>query len=229
MLPQDMKALVEERIARYSNELETLEPNTKHAVLINSTRSGFTTNQIVIFSVVGAFALLGILLLSALNEQGRRTGSSSTNPVSTTSGKFPGTPEEKAYLEATLRYLTVHYDRCKSSATTMAGAEGGNVTLGEIRTSLYASKAAIDRSWKDDFLPVSNKSVPPKFVDMDRRIRGVHDSQQSAFSELLSYWDDRNNSHITKGAEMFKQSLLECSSTLKELNKILDSFEPKKN
>ena len=109
----------------------------------------------------------------------------------------------------------------------MASADGGGVTLAEIRTALNNSRASIDRSWRNDFLPISDRSVPPKFVEIDKRIRRVHDSQQAAFEEMLSYWDDRSTSHITKGSEMFKQSLLECDSTIKDLNKILDSYGKK--
>lgn len=64
---------------------------------------------------------------------------------------------------------------------------------------------------------------------VDKKIRHVHESQEAAFDELLSYWKDRKTSHINTGADMFKQALIECDDTIKDLNKILDSYGPKKS
>jgi tetratricopeptide (TPR) repeat protein len=227
-IPQDMRIFVAELIASHTKKPETSELATPQLIASLDPKTSSVRNQILI--MLGAVLILvGLGLISFLIDQNHSSGSFPSSSSSTTSSAFPGTAEEKAYLEATLRYLRVHYDQSKSAATTMASAESGGVTLDEIRTALYTSRAAIDRSWKDDFLPVSNKSVPSKYAEIDKRIRRVHDSQQAAFEEMLSYWEDRSTSHITRGSEMFKQSLLECDATIKELNKILDSYVPKNN
>jgi hypothetical protein len=225
----EMRAFVAERIARYSKELETLEPKAERAITVADTSTGPTTKQIVLISLAIVLGVVGIGLLSIMSDRSSITNTSSTNATSPTLSKFPGTPEEKAYLEATLRYLRVHYEECKSAATTMAAAEGGNVTLDEIRTALNTSRSAIKRSWKGDFIRVSGKQPPSKFADIDKKIRVVHESQEAAFDELLSYWKDRRDSHIKTGAEMFKRALIECDSTIKDLNKILDSYGTKKS
>lgn len=222
----EMRAFVAETIARYSKERESLEPKPEanRVVAVAGTAAGPTAKQIIVVSLAIVLFVVGLVLLSILSDSGR-----TTNGISSTSNKFPGTPEEKAYLEATLRYLTVHYEQCKSAATTMAAAQGGNVTLDEIRTALYTSRSAIERSWKSDFLPASSNNPPVKFTDLDKKIRQVHESQEAAFDELLSYWKDRRESHINKGGDMFKQALIDCDSTIKDLNKILDSYGPKKS
>lgn len=145
-VPQDMRSFVAERIGRYSKELETLAPESERVIAVADIASGPTKNQIVLISLGVFLGVVGIGMLSTMSDRGRITNASSTNATSATSSNFPGTPEEKTYLEATLRYLTVHYERCKSAVTTMAAAQGGVVTLDEIRTALYASRSAIERS-----------------------------------------------------------------------------------
>lgn len=221
----EMRAFIAERIARYSRELEILEPKpeAERLVTVADTASGPTAKQIIVVSLAIVLFLVAIGLLGSVSNSVH-----TINASSATSNKFSGTPEEKTYLQATLRYLTVHYEQCKSAATTMAAADGGGATLDEIRTALNTSRAAIERSWKDDFLPLSSKSPPSKFTDVDKKIRHVHESQEAAFDELLSYWKDRRTSHINTGADMFKQALIECDSTIKDLNNILDNYPPKK-
>jgi hypothetical protein len=224
-----MRILIADRIARYSQELENLEPTPEPLGVGNmvETGGGPTAKQIIVVSLAIVLFVVGIGFLSLVSDSGR-----TANAISATSNKFPGTPEERLYLEATLRYLRVHYEQSKSAATTMAAAQGGNaggVTLDDIRTSLSTSRSAIERSWKSDFLSASGKNPPSKFTGLDSKIRQVHESQDAAFEELLSYWTDRRISHINKGGDMFKQALIDCDSTIKDLNKILDSYGPKKS
>jgi hypothetical protein len=199
--------------------------------ILTSIQGKFSSSEqaiIVIGAVLIGLALIAAAIHISLYGPPQPNRPSPPSPVA----KFPGTSEEKTYLEASGRYLNLHFEKCKSASVTMAGASDGSSTLSDIRTALLESRSEINDSWGRDFLPVSNGTVPARFADFDKKLRRVHTLQESAFVELLRYWTDQRLSHITTGSSMFKKALLECDSAVKDLSKILDSFgsvPPKNN
>jgi tetratricopeptide (TPR) repeat protein len=221
-LPPDWKNTIREKKQIYSEEFYALNPSARPVAVISKGASDILTRGQLALVAVGVLVVLIFLAALVVNQNNGGTTTSQTE----TMGRFPGTAAEKAYLEASGRYLSVHFEKCKSASVTMAGASDGTSTLNDIRTALQESRSSINKSWETDFLLVSGRNVPQKFTDVDKKLRRVHALQEDAFLELLRYWEDGRLSHITNGSTMFKQALLECDSAIKDLSKILDLFSP---
>jgi hypothetical protein len=219
ILSSDWNEAFKEKKRMYSERLYELDPSMRPAEAVSRRSEVLTRNQWALF-LLGMVVVVIFIAAVAANHESSPATTSQTNPT----GKFPGTSEEKAYLEASGRYLNVHFEKCKSASVTMAGASDGSSTLSDIRTALLESRSRINESWETDFMPVSNGAVPQKFTDIDKKLRRVHELQEDAFLELLKYWRDDRVSHITTGSTMFRQALIECDSAIKDLSKILDSY-----
>ncbi|MGH9927832.1 MAG: hypothetical protein ACREA9_01255 [Pyrinomonadaceae bacterium] len=222
-LPPGWSERIKEKKRIYSEKLYALDPSTRPAEAVSGETQGSLTKGQSLSIAIGAVVVIVFIVALAVivNQNNGGATSSATNPT----GKFPGPADERAYLEVSGRYLSVHFENCKSASLTMAGASDGSSSLSDIRVALQEARSKINQSWETDFLPVSNGSVPEKFADVDKKLRRVHALQEDAFSELLKYWKDDRLSHINNGSTMFKQALLECDSAIKDLNRILDSYK----
>ena len=222
-LPPGWTDRIREKKQFYSEKLYTLDPSKRPTEAVTGATQGIRSKGQSLSIVIGAIVVIGFIVAVAVvvNQNDSVATNSATNPT----GKFPGPANEKAYLEASGRYLNVHFENCKSASVTMAGASDGSSSLSDIRVALQEARSKINQSWETDFLPVSNGSVPEKFADVDKKLRRVHALQEDAFSELLKYWKDDHLSHINNGSTKFKQALLECDSAIKDLNRILDSYK----
>lgn len=228
-LPTDWNTFINQRRDYFLEKLYTLDPSARPTETKSGLVGGFlpgisdalTRTQWAL--VGGGILLVVVVVIVGAIERASQGPQQNRSSRPSSVGKFSGTTEERAYLEASGRYLNVHFENCKSASLTMAGASDGSTSLNDVRRALQQSRSKINESWEKDFLPVS-KNVPQRFADVDKKLRRVHALQEDAFLELLEYWKDERLSHITNGSSMFKQALLECDSAIKDLTKILDGF-----
>lgn len=212
-LPPDWQKFVIELRAKYTTKLSPVVDSSVQQSAVNprsqSNILATTTPLYLALGGIGALLLFVVLALIVGSFTDSPTSQRTVTTLSADEGKF---------LNAAAFFLAVQQQQCKSAAEVMASADSGHTSLKDIKSTLEESRTKIAASWQTDYLPVTKKGVPFKFVSLDKRLQDLYKLEQSAFDEMLAYWKDRKTSHITTGSDQLKRAVSESSSIAKEIN-----------
>jgi hypothetical protein len=153
-------------------------------------------------------------------------GEESASPAATPNGSVdPNHPNanllsesEKKYFGAAGGYLgsVNKYDTVLAKA--MAGASTGESTLGDIKEAIESTRDLLNAAYYGDY---QSAPPPPAFAALNKKIEKCKALHDSAFKELLAYWDDSNTAHIVSGSATLKRAALVTNECIAEVTKAM--------
>jgi len=124
-------------------------------------------------------------------------------------------PAEKAYLESALTFLSKNFE-----ATKDIGKYIDQLDDSSPETQKDVSKAILRAHLLNGMglLEYSRVPLPPKFRDLDKKIRRSSAIRTKAFREILRFWDDSQPAHVTKGFRILQAAIILDNESLNILN-----------
>lgn len=125
---------------------------------------------------------------------------------------------EKKYFGAAGGFLKSVNEQDTVLAKTMAGASTGESTLGDIKEAIERTRRVLDAAYFGDYQPAP---PPPALAALNKKIEKCKALHDSAFRELLEYWDDSNTAHIESGSATLKRAALVTNECIADVTKAM--------
>ncbi len=181
--------------------------------------------------IVGVVCLIGLCLLGALVSIFRgSSGGSQPSPAPSAGGVVdPNHPkahlfsdDERKYFSVAGGYLKTVNEQDTRLATVMVGVRSGESTLGDIKGAIKDARSIENAGYSGDY---QSASPPDVFSDIDQKIQRCKKLHDSAFDELLDYWNDSNPAHIQSGSATLKRAAVVTNECIHDLTARIDTLE----